>query len=184
MATLKELMQTYAAKASSSSSITDSRGGDENGAAARKRPRHDEESTTAPLPPPASTPPHFLIVGAQKAGTMAAVKNLNKHPSVSCLSEVHFFDLGWHSKTVHSYRDLFRGPQPCQGEKTPELIYVDECLLRMKQVLAPGTKFLFFVRDPVKRAYSAWNMNRSKVQPACVAHSFFSLSLSPPFLHV
>lgn len=44
-----------------------------------------------------STPtiPHFLILGAQKAGTMAAVKNLNKHPQINCLSEVHFFDLGW-----------------------------------------------------------------------------------------
>ena len=32
----------------------------------------------------------------------------------------------------------------------------------MKEVLAPSTKFLFFIRDPIKRAYSAWNMNRSK----------------------
>ena len=32
----------------------------------------------------------------------------------------------------------------------------------MKEVLAPTTKFIFFVRDPIKRAYSAWNMNRSK----------------------
>ena len=39
----------------------------------------------------------FLIVGAQKAGTMAAVKNLNKHPDLFVLKEIHFFDLGWHS---------------------------------------------------------------------------------------
>ena len=32
----------------------------------------------------------------------------------------------------------------------------------MKEVLSPSTKFIFFVRDPIKRAYSAWNMNRSK----------------------
>ena len=35
-------------------------------------------------------PPHFLILGAQKAGTMAAVKNLNKHPEIFCLKEPHF----------------------------------------------------------------------------------------------
>ena len=32
----------------------------------------------------------------------------------------------------------------------------------MKEVLSPTTKFIFFIRDPIKRAYSAWNMNRSK----------------------
>jgi hypothetical protein len=37
----------------------------------------------------------FFIVGAQKAGTMAAVKNLNKHPDVFVLKECHFFDLYW-----------------------------------------------------------------------------------------
>ena len=41
--------------------------------------------------------PQFLIIGAQKAGTMAAVKNLNKHPDIFVASEVHYFDLAWHT---------------------------------------------------------------------------------------
>jgi hypothetical protein len=109
-------------------------------------------------------PPHFLIVGAQKAGTMAAVKNLNKHPDIFVFSEIHFFDLGWHSKTPQTYRDMFKtasAGKTILGEKTPELIYVDECADRMKQV-CPNAKFVLFLRDPVKRAFSAWNMNTSK----------------------
>lgn len=49
----------------------------------------------------------FLIVGAQKAGTMAAVKNLNKHPELFVLKEIHYFDLGWHSGTPEKYRNAF-----------------------------------------------------------------------------
>jgi hypothetical protein len=109
-------------------------------------------------------PPHFLILGAQKAGTMAAVKNMNKHPDVFVYSEPHYFDLGWHAKSMKEYRSMFetagRGKK-ILGEKTPELIYVDECADRIQQV-CPHAKFLLFLRDPVKRAYSAWNMNRSK----------------------
>jgi len=104
-------------------------------------------------------PPDFLILGAQKAGTMAAVKNLNKHPELFVLKEPHYFDLGWHSKSVATYCRQFHGTgKRVRGEKTPELIYVDECAPRMKQV-CPDAKFILFLRDPVKRAYSAWNMN-------------------------
>jgi hypothetical protein len=109
-------------------------------------------------------PPHFLIIGAQKAGTMAAVKNLNKHSSVFMLSEIHFFDLAWNYKTPQYYRDLFKKAGPGKkmiGEKTPEYIYVDECASRIKQV-CPNAKFIFFIRDPVKRAFSSWNMQKSK----------------------
>ena len=108
-------------------------------------------------------PPHFLIIGAQKAGTMAAVKNLNKHPEIACLSEEHYFDLGWNSKTVSYYRSLFRKYQNTEkrvfGDKTPEYGYVEECHSRIRSVCSPNTKFIFMIRDPVLRAYSAWNMN-------------------------
>ena len=105
--------------------------------------------------------PHYMILGAQKAGTMAAVKNLNKHPDIFCLKEPHYFDLGWHSKTPSQYRKEFQGKgKAICGEKTPELIYVDECAKRMKTVVSSkNTKFVLFLRDPIKRAYSAWNMN-------------------------
>ena len=113
---------------------------------------------------PRDPPPDFLILGAQKAGTMAAVKNMNKHPEIFVWKEPHFFDLGWHTRTVDWYCRQFSvqgAGKRLRGEKTPELIYVDECAPRIKQV-CPEAKFILFLRDPVKRAYSAWNMNISR----------------------
>lgn len=76
-------------------------------------------------------PPHFLIIGAQKAGTMAAVKNLNKHSEIYVKCEAHFFDLAWHySKSIHKYRNSLVSEgvgKRMVGEKTPEYIYVDDC---------------------------------------------------------
>jgi len=91
----------------------------------------------------------FLIIGAQKGGTMAAVKNLNKHPDIFVLSECHFFDLYW-DMGLNWYRRNLRSTKKIIGEKTPELIYVDDCALRIKEV-CPDAKFLLFLRDPIKR---------------------------------
>ena len=110
-------------------------------------------------------PPHFLVIGAQKAGTMAVVKNLNKHPEICCLSEEHYFDLGYRSKSLNSYRSLFQkapGSAPEKrilGDKTPEYGYVEDCHSRIKAACGQETKFIMMIRDPVERAYSAWNMN-------------------------
>lgn len=110
--------------------------------------------------------PHFLIIGAQKAGTMAAVTNLNKHSDISVLKEMHFFDLAWSTKTPAWYREQLRTDQirtgkRIIGEKTPEYIYVDACVQRIKSV-CPHAKFLLFLRDPVQRAYSSWNMTTNR----------------------
>ena len=149
----------------------------------------DVNTTTLPMTTTTTTTtttdvnelPHFLIIGAQKAGTMAAVKNLNKHPDINVVSEEHYFDLGWFQKSKKNYIDLFKqSPKPIQGEKTPELIYVDECALRIKEV-CPNAKFILFLRDPVKRAFSSWNMNRSKSRESepfdlCVERNLQSLN--------
>ncbi len=141
-------------------------GGNESGNPSKKISLKSSSSSTVVLKDGEETAemqgaPHYLILGAQKAGTMAAVKNLNKHPEIFCLKEPHYFDLGWHSLSTAQYRKEFqgKGKRIC-GEKTPELIYVDECAIRMKKVVSTkNAKFLLFLRDPIKRAYSAWNMN-------------------------
>ena len=104
----------------------------------------------------------FLIVGAQKAGTMAAVKNLNKHPQIFCVNEPHYFDLAWNSKDTAWYVSQFKASsKPIKGEKTPELIYVDDCPGRIREV-CPHAKFILFIREPIARAFSSWNMNWNK----------------------
>jgi hypothetical protein len=102
----------------------------------------------------------FLIIGVQKAGTMAAVKNLNKHPEIFVCREPHFFDLYW-DMGLDWYKNKLRSNKKFIGEKTPELIYVDTCALRMKQV-CPDARFILMLRDPVKRAYSSWNMQTGR----------------------
>jgi len=116
------------------------------------------ETSTVDRNPAGLRIPSFYIIGAQKAGTMAAVKNLNKHPDVFVANEVHYFDRAWHDKDLKWYAAQFPVSKKLLGEKTPELIYVDECASRMHEV-SPNAKFLLFLRDPVARAYSAWNMN-------------------------
>ena len=104
----------------------------------------------------------FIIVGAQKAGTMAAVKNLNKHPQIFCVNEPHYFDLAWNSKDTAWYVSQFKASsKPIKGEKTPELIYVDDCPGRIREV-CPHAKFILFIREPIARAFSSWNMNWNK----------------------
>mmetsp|Transcript_11642 Transcript_11642/g.11676 ORF Transcript_11642/g.11676 Transcript_11642/m.11676 type:complete len:336 (+) Transcript_11642:62-1069(+) len=115
------------------------------------------ESTTGGNAELSSEIVDFLIIGAQKAGTMALLKNLNKHPDIYLLpQECHFFDLYWHLG-LNWYKSKFRTSKPIKGEKTPELIYVDACAPRIKEV-CPKAKFILCLRDPVKRAYSSWNM--------------------------
>ena len=51
------------------------------------------------------TIPHFLIVGAQKAGTTALLEFLKQHPDLesSMEKETHFFD--WHYPSQHKRKD-------------------------------------------------------------------------------
>jgi Sulfotransferase domain len=51
------------------------------------------------------TVPHFLIVGAQKAGTTALLEFLKQHPDLesSMEKETHFFD--WHYPSQHKRKD-------------------------------------------------------------------------------
>ena len=44
------------------------------------------------------------------------------------------------------------------GEKTPELIYVDAALPRIKASCSDSVKFVLMLRCPVKRAFSNWSM--------------------------
>jgi len=109
--------------------------------------------------------PDFLIVGAQKAGTSSLEFFLGRHPGIKRArkKEVGFFsrdkvyDLGanWYAKQF-----------PHRGrlgvllfEATPEYLYypfVAERIFRFN----PGMKLIILLRNPVERAFSAWNMFR------------------------
>lgn len=108
--------------------------------------------------------PHFIIIGAQKAGTTAAIRNLSLHPNISVFrgvteygqKEVEFFNQHW-ERGIGWYESHFPPSQNLVGEKTAELFHRTICHRRMFET-NPGFKLILLLRNPVERAYSQWKM--------------------------
>ena len=110
--------------------------------------------------------PHFLIIGAQKAGTTSLASYLAAHPGVvpSKRKEVHFFDLNY-EKGVDWYRSHFpiargqglrrrmRGRRMLTGEASPYYIFHPLAASRAFDLL-PAARVIVLLRNPVDRAYS------------------------------
>jgi hypothetical protein len=110
------------------------------------------------------TIPNFVIIGAQKAGTTAAVRNLSLHPEISVFSgtteygqkEIEFFNQHW-EMGISWYASQFERSATIVGEKTAELLHRKICHERMFQTNA-DFKLVVLLRSPVERAYSQWKM--------------------------
>lgn len=111
----------------------------------------------------------FLIAGTQKGGTSALDSYLREHPRI-CLAarkEVHFFD----SETAHAsgrpdyaiYHRFFtpRSPDQLLGESTPIYMYWRPAPARIR-AYNPAMKLIMSLRNPIARAFSHWNMERSR----------------------
>ena len=112
------------------------------------------------------TLPHFLIIGAQKAGTTWLARRLGGHPQVFLpRGEVHFFDVeANYARGADWYREQFAGAAPGQtvGEKTPDYLWVNRPpraepapTARRIRDLLPEARLIVTLRDPVARAVSA-----------------------------
>jgi len=112
--------------------------------------------------------PSFFIIGAQKCGTDALFNYLCEHPDVipGRTKEIHFFnsDKLYYGGGIDYYNSQF--PLPLQLGKcgvtfdaTPKYIYCPDCPRRIYEY-NPHAKMILLLRDPVERAYSAWNMYR------------------------
>ena len=115
--------------------------------------------------------PDFLIVGVQKGGTTSLYNYLIQHPDVVPASrkEVHYFDRNVH-RSLNWYKAHFRNAarqkksnsRIITGECTPYYAvnpYIPEKIAK----IAPDTKIIFILRDPVERAFSHYkhNVNRN-----------------------
>lgn len=108
--------------------------------------------------------PDFFIVGAQKAGTTALYHYLNQHPSFRGTrpKEIHYFDrkvysgkdIGWYQKHFYSISSELK-----HFEATPEYIYYKGVAKSICENY-PDAKIIMVLRNPVERAFSAWNMYR------------------------
>ena len=96
-----------------------------------------------------------IICGTQKASTTSALVNLQKHPEISANNdEIHYYDLYWYKgeqyvKNFHDYTKLVI-------IKNPELMYLSSTHWMINS--NPFIKLLIFLRNPISRAYSSWQM--------------------------
>ena len=109
--------------------------------------------------------PSFLVIGAQKCGTTSLHYYLEQHPKLvgSTFKELHFFNKDMRlGKGVDEYSKCFRGYRK-EGvqffESTPAYLYHPHVANAIKSHL-PDARLIVVLRDPVKRACSAWNHYR------------------------
>lgn len=110
----------------------------------------------------------FLVAGVQKSGTTALHAFLEAHPSLALPvgeKEVHFFDresVDWEQPDYELYHSHFApGAGQLVGEITPIYSYWQPCAERI-HAYNPDMKIMLCLRDPVKRAFSHWEMEKSR----------------------
>lgn len=111
----------------------------------------------------------FIICGTQKGGTTALDAYLREHPQI-CMAdkkETHFFDNESHflngEPDYSKYHSYFNPKKPHKliGEATPIYMYWNNAPKRMWNY-NPNMKLIVLLRNPIERAYSHWNMERSR----------------------
>ena len=107
--------------------------------------------------------PDLLIVGAQKAGTTSLFNYLAARPGFigAQRKEVRFFNRDEHyARGVAWYERFFDARQSgVRFEATPEYLYHPTAPERI-HAHYPDVRIVMVLREPVARAYSAWNMYR------------------------
>ena len=117
-------------------------------------------------------PPSFIILGAQKSGTTALFNLLGQHPNIygPPIKEVryfihdHLYNKGhnWYHNHFKSTSNIISNPQ-ITFEASPGYLYYPHVPKRFFEY-NPNLKFIIILRDPISRAFSAWNMYRKMHQ--------------------
>ncbi|NJL54833.1 sulfotransferase domain-containing protein [bacterium] len=112
--------------------------------------------------------PDFLIIGTQKAGTTSLYDYLVQHPQVvknNTWKEVRYFDvpenysqgIGWY---LGNFPYKFQKGTRLTLDVSPSYLYFNYVPELIKRDLG-DIKMIAVLRDPVERAYSAWQMYHS-----------------------
>jgi hypothetical protein len=112
--------------------------------------------------------PTGMVIGAQKAGTTALYKYLSQHPQVvpSIRKELHFFNIDRnYAKGIGHYLNYFEANTPSRQHKitldiSPGYLHPAEKTAGRIHAFNPDMRLIATLRDPVSRAYSAWQMYR------------------------
>jgi len=113
----------------------------------------------------------FMIIGAQKAGTTALSHFLSQHPGLVMAKgkEVHLFDAPdysehWAADEINQcYAAHFDGVNSALlwGEATPIYLYWSQIIPELNRY-NPALKLIVILRDPVERAISHYEMEKSR----------------------
>ena len=132
--------------------------------------------------------PDFLIIGAQKCGTTSLFSYLREYDGLigSHPKEVHFFDREDHfakgEKWYESHFCKWPGSSALFFEASPTYICREKVPLRLKEY-KPDLKLIVLLREPIGRAFSAWNMYRQwseeGVLPWAIANDQYGRPESP-----
>jgi|TARA_B100001142_G_scaffold295919_1_gene317219 hypothetical protein len=107
--------------------------------------------------------PHFLIIGTSKAGKHSVLSYLNQHPDIKAGTKhnvgVYYFDSTFDYKSLSWYKSHFPSKfskYKIIGEASGTYLNHPLAPQRIKKTL-PHVKLINFFRNPVDRAYSAYN---------------------------
>lgn len=108
--------------------------------------------------------PDFLIIGTQKSATTTLFYFLNSHPKLagSWPKELHYFSkYRYLGKDIEWYRKHFTSlkKEPLFFEASPNYIYYESVAQELNRNF-PTIKLILILRNPINRAFSAWNMYR------------------------
>lgn len=107
--------------------------------------------------------PNFICPGAMKSGTTTLYRLLKQHPDIYLpRKEICFFSADNWDKGFDWYQNIFRNHagEKIVGEISPQYMYSPEAAERIYRLLGPDVKFIFLLRNPVKRAYSDYRMHQ------------------------
>jgi len=115
-----------------------------------------------------SKAPSFLIIGAQKCGTTALHSYLSLHPQIagSNPKELHFFNSDYnYSKGVAYYESLLSNlnEKLIKFEASPSYLVNPFAAARIYNY-NPAVRLIVLLRNPIERAFSAWNMYKKRYQ--------------------
>lgn len=106
--------------------------------------------------------PQFLIIGTQKGGTSSLFYYLKYHPQIKrpIKKEIHYYNI-YFEKGIKWYIAHFplKSDQYITGEASPDYMFHPLSAKRIQQ-LNPDIKLIVLLRNPIERAYSAYQMNK------------------------
>lgn len=107
--------------------------------------------------------PNLICPGAQKSGTTTLFHVIKQHPDIFApeFKEPHYFNINYESGIdfyMEYYKDV--ADEKYIADNSPFYMPLDFVPERIRETLGPDVKFIFMLRNPVDRAYSAYWMQR------------------------